>query len=138
MYSLAEGPSANKWIFKGDEVDYAVGRARSQKFLIILFFTRNKILHADLSVENRVIDSKHYIKNGLKPMVRKWKKDHPEASLDQMLLYQQYAQVCKTNQTTAYLDSVGINPIDAPPYSPDLSPFDFRLFPRTMCRLFAL
>ncbi|KAJ2221348.1 hypothetical protein IWW45_008895, partial [Coemansia sp. RSA 485] len=91
MYSPAEGPSANKWIFKGDEVDYAVGRARSQKFLIVLFFTRNKILHADLSVENRVIDSKHYIKNGLKIMVRKWKKDHPEASLDQMLLDQQHA-----------------------------------------------
>ena len=62
-------------------------------------------------------------------------KKRPQLPLDRVILHQDNAPCHKARTTLIEIDFLGFNLLEHPPYSPDLAPCDFRLFPEMKAKL---
>lgn len=100
--------------------------------MITVFFTKNGVIHIDFKDTKGGSNTEYYIKNGLKPMLRGWKKQQRNLGKDPFVVpwfHQDNAPSHKSMRTKAWLEKNKIDIMPAPPYSPDLAPCDFWLFP---------
>lgn len=62
-------------------------------------------------------------------------KKRPGISIDHYILHQDNAPPHTAASTQLEIDVLGFGRIDHPPYSPDLAPFDFAIFPEIKSQL---
>ena len=58
------------------------------------------------------------------------RKKRPGAEVENLLFHQDNAPTHRSNDTLMTIDFLGFERINHAPYSPDLAPFDFAVFPR--------
>ena len=58
------------------------------------------------------------------------RKKRPHAEVENLLFHQDNAPPHRCKETLMTIDFLGYERIDHAPYSPDLAPFDFAIFPR--------
>ncbi len=100
-----------------------------------VFFDFQGVIHCEFLEKNATIDSDCYIQtlSRLKEQIRRkrpflWERD-AEGNRS-FLLHQDNAPVHTSVPTLAKFGEWGINLLAHPPYSPDLAPCDFHLFPK--------
>jgi [histone H3]-lysine36 N-dimethyltransferase SETMAR len=68
-------------------------------------------------------------------MVGEWQIAHPKSPTSQIILHQDNARPHVSHHSKAHMDELGLQLLKAPPYSPDLAPCDFWLFPHIKKKL---
>ena len=101
----------------------------SGKLMCTVFFDAEGIVFTDFLPKGKTINSAQYI-SSLKRMMRAISKKRPEKRGHAFALHQDNARPHVSHQTTDFLGQQDIQIIEHPPYSPDLAPADFFLFPR--------
>lgn len=136
IFSPVKGPAAKQRLLKDQMPKVQVCPTnRQKKFLALIFFSWTKIIHAILDTKKSSVNSAYYVSEGLKPMVKRWKEAHEGSDLEWLTFHQVNAPAHRSKHTTHHIDSIGIQKLPAPPYSPDLAPCDFWLFPRIKNKL---
>ncbi len=124
------------WVAVGDlPPQKAVRQCAQTKTMYTVFFDFQGVIHCEFLEKDATIDSDCYIATlgCLKEQIRKkrpflWEKD-AEGNRS-FLLHQDNAPVQTSVPTLAKFGEWGINLLAHPPYSPDLAPCDFHLFPK--------
>ncbi len=117
------------WLGKGQRLKKACS-ASVKKTMMTAFFDCKGIIMIEFLVPGDTVKSETYIKTlaNLKECIR---KKHPELwSGRQFLIHHDNASPHTSGDTLAKLKDWNIQTLDHPPYSPDLAPCDFALFPR--------
>lgn len=68
-------------------------------------------------------------------MVRALRRKRPDLPLDRVILHQDNAPCHTARSTMIEIDFLGFDLLPHPPYSPDLAPMDFRVFPDLKSKL---
>ena len=123
------------WVHFGDEAPEQPRRSHHQKkFMAYIFFSKTGPVYCDMDTSNKV-NSDYYIKYYLNPMVTARKSRHRKADIDRLVLHHDNARPHTSKRTTGYIIATGFKVLRPPPYSPDLAPCDFWLFPLIKGRL---
>ncbi|OQV17200.1 hypothetical protein BV898_08693 [Hypsibius exemplaris] len=88
-----------------------------------------QIRHA-VDIGRRTINAAYYVKTCLKKLVRKLRKKRGKIGLRALKLHHNNASSHTCSLTTDFLQQEGLKLLPNPPYSPNLSPCDFYLFPK--------
>lgn len=103
--------------------------------MIVVFFARRGIMKRIPLDTQRIITAHWYIQSCLIPLISTLKELRPKCQLRTWLLHHDNAPAHRAHQTVEFLASSGIGLINHPPYSPDLAPCDFALFPYVKIQL---
>lgn len=116
------------WMFRYEEKPTKVTRSRSvAKQMVACFFTKTGHV-ATVALENqKTVNSAWYTTNCLPKVFNKLRENNPRRRI---ILHHDNASSHTSHQTTEYLNTEKIELMGHPPYSPDLAPNDFFLFPR--------
>lgn len=127
---------SSQWMAKGSRHPQKAKRGRSErKTMLTVFFDSDDVIHSEFS--DATVDTDSYIQtiNTLKERIR---QKRPELWHDRrFILHQDNAPSHTSNRTIAHLSHPD-NPIRLlphPPYSPDLAPCDYFLFPYLKAQL---
>lgn len=105
-----------------------------KKRLMISFFGIDGFLCSAFLPAGTTIDSKAYINIIKTRLIRKIREKRPElissAGIHRWVLHQDNARPHTSAYTRQWLAAKGITVMEHPPYSPDLAPCDFWLFPK--------
>lgn len=123
--------SRNKiWLFEDEQTRTMVKQSRSvKKKMIVVFFGRRGIISRFILAEQKTVTAKWYIDFCLTPLVQILKNLRPRSRLDTWRFHHDNAPPHKAAITQEFLTKSGLTIIEHPPYSPDLAPCDFGLFP---------
>ena len=99
------------------------------KVMCTVFFDSEGIVCTDFLPKGETINSAQYV-SSLKRMLRAITKKRPDKRRHNFALHQDNARPHVSRMTTDFLRDQKISIIEHPPYSPDLAPADFFLFPR--------
>ena len=102
---------------------------QSRKRLFSIFFNTQGLVAIDILPEKSTITASYYTQVVLPKVVGKIHEQHPTVGTQRTLLLHDNASAHKAKVTTTFLSEQGIQVLDHPPYSPDLAPCDFWLFP---------
>ena len=102
---------------------------QSRKRLFSIFFTTQGLVAIDILPEKSTITASYYTQVVLPKVVGKIHEQRPTVGTQRTLLLHDNASAHKAKVTTTFLSEQGIQVLDHPPYSPDLAPCDFWLFP---------
>lgn len=115
------------WVFQCEECPTKVTRSRSvAKQMVSCFFTKTGHV-ATVALENqKTVNSAWYTTICLAEVFNKLRETNPKRRI---ILHHDNASSHTSAQTTQYLTGENIELMGHPPYSPDLAPNDFFLFP---------
>ncbi len=124
-----------QWTEKGGAHPTKIVKSNSiQKTMLILFHDAYGVLLAEFLPQGETIDADFYcaVLSRLKERIRRkrpglWERDQDGDRT--FWLHQDNATPHTTMPTLAFFGESGINLVPHPPYSPDLAPCDFALFP---------
>ena len=95
------------------------------------FFFNSKGIVAQIPCKNnQTINSDFYTKNVLTEVIRYYNTTRPRTGTRGIKILHDNASCHKSAKTKQFLQENHIEVLPHPPYSPDLSPCDFFLFPR--------
>ena len=102
----------------------------SNRMLYAIFFdSKGPVLQIPVP-KGSSVDGKFYREIFLTQLVHFYQKGRPCTSVRSIKLLHDNALAHKSAMVQEYLKESGVDVLDHPPYSPDLSPCDFWLFPR--------
>ena len=102
----------------------------SNRIMYAIFFdSRGPVLQIPVP-KGSSVTGKFYRKSVLTQLVDFYQKRRPRTGAHGIKLLHDNAPAHKSATVQEYLKESGLNVLDHPPYSPDLSPCDFWLFPR--------
>lgn len=103
------------------------------KVMLIVFFDVRGVVHSEFVPEGQTVNADFYLEvlkrlkqrvNRVRPTIAgNWKLHHDNAPSH------------TSSKVTAYLTQIGVPTIPQPPYSPDMAPADFFLFPKVKSAL---
>ena len=102
---------------------------QSRKRLFSIFFNAQGTVAIDILPEKASITATYYTEVVLPKVVKEVCNQRPTVGTSRTLLLHDNASAHKAKVTTTFLGEQGIHVLDHPPYSPDLAPCDFWLFP---------
>ena len=97
--------------------------------MIVVFFSRRGIITRLPLNTQRTVTANWYIESCLLLLFNKLQELGPKCQLRTWLLRHDNAPVHRAQQTIDFLKSSSITLLNHPPYSSDLAPCDFALFP---------
>lgn len=100
------------------------------KVMVAVFFTRSEILPIIELEEGCTVTAHWFATICLPKVLDEITIRNPKSGLRRWSIHFDNAPAHTANQTTALLDATGINLVQPAPYSPDLAPCDFFLFPQ--------
>ena len=127
--------TSQQWIQKGGpRPQKALKTARMSSTMMTLFFDERGVVHMEFVPKGETIRSEEYCEtlSRLKEAIRRkrpelWgKRGQPH----KFILHQDNAPVHVSNFTLGKIGEWGIDLLAHPPYSPDLAPCDFAIFPK--------
>lgn len=119
------------WVFPEEEPPTKVVRGRSTgKQMVATFFRRTGHV-ATVRLENQcTVTAAWYTGVCLPQVIASLSSQRPKTGVRGLFLHQDNASAHTAKQTQDFLRAQGLQQLQNPPYSPDLSPCDFFLFPR--------
>ena len=108
---------------------------QSRKRLFTVFFNSSGLVALDILPEKTTVTAKYYTEVVLPKVEDSICEQRPTIKTSKTLLLHDNAAPHKAKLTTTYLNERGISVLEHPPYSPDLAPCDFWLFPILKNRL---
>jgi histone-lysine N-methyltransferase SETMAR len=103
------------------------------KTMLIAFFDSNGIIHKESVPAGQTVNSAFY-EEVLKRLLRRIHRVQPELRrTGQWMFLHDNAPAHCAIRVHRFLAQRGVPVLDHPPYSPDLAPADFFLFPRLKC-----
>lgn len=124
------------WTFEGEEPPTKCRRSRSVgKVMVATFFMRSGHV-ATVPLQNRrTVNSEWYVRECLPKVFEAVTSKRPRTSTRGLLLHHDNASSHTAAQTLEFLHESSIQLVSHPPYSPDLAPCDFFLFPTCKTKL---
>jgi len=108
---------------------------RSRKRLFTIFFGTQGPICVDIMPQGSTITAQYYTDQVLPQVLQHRSETAPTRVGPRLLLHHDNAAPHKAKLTQEYLETQGIALVPHPPYSPDLAPCDFWLFPKIKARL---
>ena len=102
---------------------------RSRKRMVTPFFMHSGPIFVDMLPTKQTFTSKHYVEKVLPKVVEQLRKRYGARGISRIVLLHDNASPHTSKLTRDYLESQKIKVLAHPPYSPDLAPCDFWLFP---------
>ncbi|CAB3257263.1 unnamed protein product [Arctia plantaginis] len=100
-----------------------------KKRMVTVFFSKRGILSTIVLDKQKTVTASWYTEKCLPRVLQALKNERPNSRLDTLFLHHDNAPANRTGKTIDYLREVGVKLLGHPPYSPDLAPCDFALFP---------
>ena len=102
----------------------------THKFLMIHFFDSTGMIYMNWVPTGQTVNKDYYVEV-LREFRKRFRQKRPALfKLGQWHFHQDNAPVHNSILVTDYLTKMGINTVPHHPYSPDLAPWDFCLFPK--------
>ena len=119
------------WVSSEGDRPVIAGRCKtSNRILYAIFFdSKGPVLHIPVP-KGSSVTGKFYRESVLTQLVDFYQKRRPRTGVHGIILLHNNAPAHKSATVQEYLKESGLDVLDHPPYSPDLSPCDFWLFPR--------
>lgn len=123
--------SRNKvWLFENEPTPTQPRKSRSvKKKMIAVFFSKRGLLDRVVLDSQRTVTANWYTNECLPRVLNKLKEIRPNSRLDTWFFHHDNAPAHRAAQTVSFFETAGIKMVEHPPYSPDLAPCDFALFP---------
>ena len=119
------------WVFEDEDPPTKVVRSRSvAKRMVAVFFRRQGLVKVVPLVEQKTVTSGWYVDVCLPVVFQEINKARPATGLRGIMLHHDNASAHTAARTAEFLHESGVQVIPHPPYSPDLAPCDFFLFPK--------
>ena len=133
IYHFQPDSKAKNKVWVSSEGDRPVIARRcktSNRMLCAIFFdSKGPVLQIPVP-KGSSVTAKFYRESVLTQLVDFYQKRRPRTDVCSIKLLHDNAPANKSATVQEYLRESGLDVLDHPPYSPDLSPFDFWLFPR--------
>ena len=124
------------WIFPDDDLPTKVKRPRSVgKKMVATFFSKSGHVATIPLEEQRTVTANWYTTVCLPKVFEKLRERRPRTGLRGILLHHDNASAHTANATIQFLESTEVKLMTHPPYSPDLAPCDYFLFPSVKNRM---
>lgn len=124
------------WVFDDDDTPVIVRKSRSvKKKMIAVFFKSSGILERVVLDTQKTVTAKWYTEQCLPKVIGSMKNLRPKSRMDTWYLHHDNAPAHRAKACTEYLTTTGLKLLEHPPYSPDLAPCDFALFPHVKMKL---
>jgi histone-lysine N-methyltransferase SETMAR len=122
---------STSWVFEGSPRPQKVRRPRSVgKKMVAVFFSKSGLVKVVPLEEQKTVTSLWYTTVCLPKVFEELKKRRPKTGLRGILLHQDNASSHTAGRTSQFLSEQTVKLLTHPPYSPDLAPCDFFLFPK--------
>ena len=108
---------------------------KDQKIMVSVFFSKSGINSITILNQKEKANATWYKDKCLNSTFCEWKKSHQKCGYEKIILHHDNAPIHKSVITKEYLEEKKIKTLKHPPYSPDLSPCDFWLFPTIKQRM---
>lgn len=123
-----------EWVRPNEPRPEKLRRGRSvKKHMLIIFFDCSGIVSKSKLVQQpnqRSVNASFYVKKCLTPLLSALKKKYPKSGNQRILLHHDNAPAHTAAFTKSFLKKKKFSLLSHPPYSPDLAPCDFHLFPK--------
>lgn len=124
------------WLFPGDEVPLKSRKRRSaNKKMVCTFFGKKGHFSTSVLEDRRTVNADWYTNVALSLLISTIQQRHPRGGLRNLLVHHDNATAHTAMQTREFLAQRNIQLVGHPPYSPDLAPCDFFLFPTVKSQL---
>lgn len=124
------------WVFEDEEPPTQVRRSKSVGKRMYAFFLNTTGVVAKVKLEqNRTVTGKWFTEVCLPRFVGAIQQQRPNTGMKGISLHMDNAPAHTAFITQEFLNDHGIRALPHPPYSPDLSPCDFWLFPSLKAQL---
>jgi histone-lysine N-methyltransferase SETMAR len=97
--------------------------------MIVCFFSHKGIVHYEFIAQGKTVSQQCYLEVLTRLQESVWRK-RPEIWLDKWFLHRGNALAHDALRVRKFLAKKSIIKMDHPPYSPDLAPCNFLLFPK--------
>ena len=126
---------SKQWVAKGSKPPVKALKTFSEKkVMIIPFFDSKGLIYTHYVPKGQTINADYFI-TVLKTFLRALRERRPHKWSIGWVLHMDNARPHTANKTMDFLASKNITLVPHPPYSPDLAPADFWLFPEAKKRL---
>lgn len=124
------------WVFPDEQPPTKVKRQRSVgKKMVATFFSTSGHLATVVLEDQRTVTAKWYTEVCLPKVFSKIQEKRPRTGLRGILLHHDNASSHTANATIEFLEKTSVKLMTHSPYSPDLAPCDFFLFPNVKNRM---
>ena len=131
QYDPETKQQSSVWLFQGQAPPSKFKRARStNKQMIAVFFAKSGHVATIPLVERKTVTADWYINTCLPQVFEAWSTRRPRTGTRGLLLHHDNASAHTAAATLDYLQENNVQLVTHPPYSPDLAPCDFFLFPQ--------
>lgn len=119
------------WVFGNEPPPTKVVRDKSvSKQMVAVFFRRQGPVAVVPVRERRTVNADWYTTVCLPTVFGELERERPKAGLRRIFLHHDNASAHTASKTISFLDATDVELVGHPPYSPDLAPCDFFLFPK--------
>lgn len=126
-YEPEKKQQSQVWVFEDEEKPTKVRRGRSVgKKMVATFFARKGHIATVPLEDRRTVNAEWYINICLPQVFGEFRKTNRRAKI---ILHHDNAPAHTASRTTDFLAASNVKLMTHPPYSPDLAPCDFFLFP---------
>lgn len=120
-----------EWVFPSDDPPVQVRRSRSVgKQMVASFFSLTGHVKTILLQNQATVTAAWYVEKCLPQVFQSIQERRPRTGIHGTLLHYDNAPAHTAHRTVEFLEQHGVHHLAHPPYSPDLAPADYFLFPR--------
>lgn len=124
------------WCFADDDSPQKAVRSRSSaKTMVAAFFSRSGHLVTVPLQQHHTVTAQWYVNECVPQVLEAWCSRRPKTGVRGLLWHHDNAPAHTAAMTTNFLERSGVQLLPHPPYSPDLAPCDFFLFPKVKSQL---
>ena len=130
QYDPETKQQSSVWLFPGETPPVKFKRSRSvSKQMIAVFFAKSGHVATVPLLERKTVNAEWYINTCLPKVFEAWSARRPRTGTRHLLLHHDNASAHTAAATLDFLQENQVQLVTHPPYSPDLAPCDFFLFP---------
>jgi histone-lysine N-methyltransferase SETMAR len=124
------------WIGENEPRPTKVKKSRSVgKRMFAMFFSRSKMVAKIMLQNQRTVTAAWYVNECLPKLFAAVEQKRPKSGIRGLILHHDNAPAHTAHLTLSFLEESSVQLMSHPPYSPDLAPCDFWLFPKLKERL---
>lgn len=129
-FDIPSKSQSKLWVFENEPTPTMVKQQKSvKKRMIVVFFAKRGIIKRVVLDSQKTVTAAWYTGICLPQVTEELKKIRPKSGLSAWHFHHDNAPAHRANLTQDFLAQSGLTLLDHPPYSPDLAPCDFGLFP---------
>ena len=136
QYDPETKQQSSVWVFEDEDPPVKYMRSKSAgKQMIACFFAKSGHVATVPLEDRKTVTADWYVTNCLPKVFEAWRERRPRTGTRGLLLHHDNASAHTARATTTFLEEKNVQLVAHPPYSPDLAPNDFFLFPKVKRQL---